>query len=1360
MSGGLGTLFPGDSGMAARMRDHAWESSPLGPPARWPTSLRTAVRICLTSRFPMVLWWGEELRVFYNDAYAALLGAKHPALDQPGERVWHEIWHIIGPMLRGVLDTGEATWSEDLLLPMNRHGYLEEAYFTYSYSPLHDDDGTVRGVFTAVSETTGRVIGERRLGTLRDLAARAGGARTVPEACAQVADVLSGATEDVPFAEIHLRGPDERLERAAVSPAPVRPPEGWPLAEVLEDGEARVVTDVAARFGELPSGGWARPPAEAVVLPLPGETGAGTVGVMVLAASARRRLDESYRTFLGLVAQQTAAMVNSAVAYQEQQRRAEELAALDEAKTRFFANVSHEFRTPLTLILGPANELRERLTDEDLREEVEVLHRNGLRLGRLVNNLLDFSRIEAGRMQARYEPVDLARETAELASLFRAAVEKAGLEFEVDCRPLSSPVYADRAMWEKVVLNLLSNAVKYTFDGAIRVAVREEAGEAVVTVSDTGVGIAANELPRLFERFHRIPTARARSNEGSGIGLALVRELVHLHGGTITAESEPGVGTTFTIRLRPGSAHLPGNQVVTTPQAELSPQSAEAFVQEALRWLPGETSGDREPLDEPAGQDSRHARVLVADDNADMREYLVRLLRPHYRVRAVGDGAAALAAVRADPPDLLVSDVMMPGIDGLGLLAALRADPRTAGVPVLLLSARAGQEAAIEGLAAGADDYLVKPFSARELLARVRSTVELARVRGQHARWRSALIDSLQEGFFVADEEGTVVEVNAAFGELLGYGPEGVPYPVEQPWWPDAEQDPGGHAEVRGTLERMLAEPSGSAVLPLRHRDGHRVWTAVNYNAVHDEQSRRRVVGTVRDVTAERYAVQRESALSALSQRLAGAAAEPEVVQQALEFLRAQWGARRVLAVTWRTGAAPSAVSTEDGTASWDDLPGPLRKTVEDLRALPPLHPGHATGPKAAPGVGTTVDHPDGQLAIWLEPDPARPLGEQDETLFALLCGTLAQALRRAYGSDQQRAVALALQRSVLGPAKLPAGYAVRYEPATPPLEVGGDWYDVVPLPDGRTGIVVGDCVGRGLPAAAVMGQLRSACRALLLEDGGPRHTLTALDRFADQLPGASCTTVFCGVLDPEAGTLTYSSAGHLPGILVDATGAVRCLEEAGGVPLAVGIGRPRREATAVVPPGAVLLLYTDGLVERRRQSLDEGIDRAGEIAKAGRSAELEDLASRLMSELRPECGYDDDVALLLYRRPVPDYAQTFPAEPESLALMRAALREWCARSGLDPHLVQDVVVAVGEACTNSVEHAYPDSAREVGLSAKVDDGLLTVVVTDSGRWRIPPPDNHVLRGRGLDLMRALASAVTVDTSEDGTTVTLQWRTR
>ncbi|WP_328617359.1 SpoIIE family protein phosphatase [Amycolatopsis sp. NBC_00355] len=1352
---GPGAVIPGTSRMATRMREFDWASSPLGPPQDWPPSLTTAVRICLTSRFPMIVWWGPDLRFLYNDAYLPLLGTKHPALDKPGERVWSEIWHIIGPMLAGVMATGEATWSEDMLLPINRHGYWEETYWTYSYSPLHDDNGAVQAVFTACTDSTERVIGERRLAALRELGARAGIARTVTEACELVTDVLGRAGADVPYAAIHVRRPGTGdLTLAAVTPGGSGDAAGWPLAEVLADGVPRTVSGLTGKFGELPSGGWSAPPAEALVLPLPGDAGRPATGVIVVAASAGHAVDESYRTFLGLVAQQTAALVNGTVAYQVQQRRAEELAALDVAKTTFFSNISHEFRTPLTLILGPAAELRETLADagEDVREEVDTIHRNALRLGRLVTALLDFSRIEAGRMQARFEPVDLAEFTAELASVFRAAVERAGLAFEVDCPPLGEPVHVDRGMWEKVVLNLLSNAVKYTFDGTIRVRTGRDGEHAVVTVTDTGIGIAAGELPRLFERFHRIPSARARSTEGSGIGLALVRELVGMHGGDITADSAPGAGTTFRIRLPLGTGHLPAEQVAAGPTpGGIAAEAVEPFVAETLRWLPG--PGD-DPAAEVVPSGLTGARVLVADDNTDMRDYLTRLLRDEYAVTSVRDGAEALAAASADPPDLIISDVMMPRLDGLALLAGLRGDPRTAAVPVLLLSARAGHEAAVDGLAAGADDYLVKPFSARELLARVRTTIRLARLRTQHTRWRAAMIDSLQEGFFVGDADGRIVEINSAFTELLGYGADGLPYTQPFPWLPAADTDPEGHRQVLDALARTKAQPAGSFVLPMRHRDGHRVWAATAYNELKDDEGRRRLVGTIRDVTAERYAVQRESALAAMNQRLAGESGVPDVLRAAVDLLRDLWQADRVLAVTWPRAGEPELVSTDPGDRRWTGLAAPVRATLDRIRSLPALH-----AEPAGPAVGTTLDHPDGQLTLWVEPAAGRPLGTEDQTLLALLAGTLAHALRRAHRDDRQREVALALQRSILGPARLPDGFAVRYEPANPPLEVGGDWYDVITLDGDRIGIVVGDCVGRGLAAAAVMGQLRSACRALLLEANSPSHTLTALDRFARQVPDALCTTVFCGVLDPATGSLTYSSAGHPPATLIHPDGTAESLDAGGSVPLAVRVPGTRPEATAVVPVGALLMLYTDGLVERRRESLDDGIDRATGVAHRAHDAELADLASTLMTSLRPAGGYEDDVALLLYRRTVPPLTMEFAAHPDSLASTRHWLRAWLADAELDPDLAQDVLVAAGEACANAVEHAYVSGGgANAHLSASLTGARLVVTITDRGRWKQPPPDNHVLRGRGVPMMEALADAVTVRRASEGTTVTLEWR--
>ncbi|PPS41213.1 ATP-binding protein [Chroococcidiopsis sp. TS-821] len=447
----------------------------------------------------------------------------------------------------------------------------------------------------------------------------------------------------------------------------------------------------------------------------------------------------------------------------------EALAELDRAKTLFFSNISHELRTPLTLMLNPLEDLlADAETTSQQREQLEVVHRNSLRLLKLVNNLLDFSRIEAGRMQAAYQPIDLASFTAELASVFRSAIERAGVNFIVDCPPLSEPAYIDREMWEKIVFNLLSNAFKFTFEGEIVVKLQAVGEQVKLTVQDTGVGIPAEELPRIFQRFHRVTNMRSRTYEGSGIGLSLVEELVKLHGGTINVTSQVGIGTTFTVSIPLGFAHLPPEQI-RTKNLSSTAIARSAYVEEVLGWLPEEAQKSDSQLSSPSS-----AYILLVDDNADMRNYLQRLLSQAYEVVAVNDGVAAMEAIAQRLPDLVLSDVMMPRMDGLELLRQLRSHPRTAKLPIILLSARTG-EAKLEGLEAKADDYLTKPFSTHELLARVRATLELAQVRQQvstaleqsEKRYRT-LANAIPQLVWMSTAEGLVTYINQRWQEYTG----------------------------------------------------------------------------------------------------------------------------------------------------------------------------------------------------------------------------------------------------------------------------------------------------------------------------------------------------------------------------------------------------------------------------------------------------------------------------------------------------------------------------------------------------------------------------------------------------------------
>ena len=496
-------FLSGGGELGALMRAHPWDASPLGPPASWPQSLKMAIRIMLTSRQPIWIGWGKELTYFYNDPYKSIIGGKHPwALGRPTREVWHEIWDDIGPMLDTALGGDQGTFVESQLLIMERHGYPEETYYTFSYSPIPNDDGTVGGIICANSDDTQRVIGERQLALLRDLAAEAGHARNWQEACESSAIALEKSPHDLPFALIYIADPDssaaklvgmsgiERGHQAAPQTIAFDRPSLWPVGAFLRSQNLQVVTDLPAVFGpDIPAGPWPQPPKQAALVPIlpAGET--GRAGVLIVGLNRFRLFDDNYRGFLSLVAGQIAAAIANAQAYEEERRRAEALAELDRAKTTFFSNVSHEFRTPLTLMLGPIEDVLNDQSSTALapihRSRLQTAHRNSLRLLKLVNSLLDFSRIEAGRADASFEPIDLAKLTRELASNFESAIEKSGLALRIDCPDLSQPVYVDRDMWEKIVLNLLSNAFKFTFEGRDRRRASHLRGSALRRTDDT-----------------------------------------------------------------------------------------------------------------------------------------------------------------------------------------------------------------------------------------------------------------------------------------------------------------------------------------------------------------------------------------------------------------------------------------------------------------------------------------------------------------------------------------------------------------------------------------------------------------------------------------------------------------------------------------------------------------------------------------------------------------------------------------------------------------------------------------------------------------------------------------------------------
>jgi signal transduction histidine kinase/DNA-binding response OmpR family regulator len=1207
-----------------------WAASPVGPWQQWPASLTNTVRLMTGSRFAMWMAWGDQLTFFCNDDYRRdTLGAKYPwALGRPAPEVWSEIWPDIGPRIDKVISSGVATWDEGLQLFLERSGYVEETYHTFSYSPVTDDDGRIAGLFCVVSEDTRRVIGERRIALLRDLGAALSGAATEADVNAAAQSQLATDPYDLPFALSYLydKGTDAatlRWTSGLAFGSPLAPP-------VLRRGEVHVWTDALfadepdvqvidlSAFPDVPRGGWIEPALQAMAVPLHQVGERDPYGYLVVGLNRYREFDDDYEGFVELVAGQLSSAIARAQAFEAERERNDQLAELDRAKTAFFTNVSHELRTPLTLLLGPAQDAladsREPLPAGQ-RRRVEVIERNGERLLKLVNTLLDFSRLASDRMTARYEQLDLSRFTVELASMFESAFERSDLRLVIDCMPLPERPYVDREMWSKIVLNLVSNALKATFTGEVTVRLRPAAeGGAVLEVRDTGVGIAADELDRLFERFHRVSGAQLRSHEGSGIGLALVAELARLHGGDVGVESEPGRGSTFTVRLPAGRAHLPADQVHDEIVDELPDitRYGAGYLAESLRWATDDDEAPAETAAEPG-----RPRILVVDDNPDMREYIRTLLGQGYDVQVADNGARALQSIAERAPDLVLTDVMMPVLDGFGLLAAIRDNPATMHLPVVMLSARSGDDATVEGLEAGADDYLVKPFSARELLARVRSNLELDRVRrvlGELERSQQLLDNaeaSAQIGSFEIDLRSGTVRMSPELFRISGLtaGPDSTIGFDEAL----ATVDPDDAVSYRAALERAVAEGAGGLVdeeVRATRTDGTHYLARIRGTVALDDHGVARYVrGSTQDITEQRAA---EIQLAAA--------------------------------------------------------------------------------------------HADREAAA------------------------------------REHAIASELQRSLLPDRDFVADnleVASFYRAGVEGTEVGGDWFDVIEVGMGRTAVVIGDVMGRGVKAAAVMGQLRAATRAYSRLSLPPAELMRLLDDTVREISEDTIVTCVYAVYDPADSTLEYANAGHLPP-LVTSEGAARRLS-AGGPPLGAGRHGDVSE-TVPLPPGSLLTLYTDGLVERRGSDLDAGIDQLATLITSS-LAPLAQLPAALADALLPE-GPDDDVAVLVCfatERVAGEQSARHAllagerALVDARAFVAGCLREW----GVDQSTLFDAQIAVSELATNAIHHGAPPIEVQVRLTGR----CLRLEVRDRGDGNPAPrrsgPD--AADGRGLFIVATLA---------------------
>ena len=1249
--------------MGQRFSDYDWKRHPLGSPASWPIEVRSAVALALTSRFPTVLWLGtDDLFQVYNDAYSQILGDKHlDALGKRAAHIWWDIWPTISPMLARVIATGEATWSHDLMFAMVTGGRRLERYFTFTYSPLISDQGKTYGVFSSSYETTERVLSERRMRLLTAVASNVLDTNSIDDAAQAVISVCQSQPSDVPFVAAYIdSGASPTLRAATASVATLLPA----VLETLTDWEparsradVHIISDIADRVAGLSHELGVNCPEQALLIPL-GEDHAA--GALLVATNPRCDLDEQYIGFCQLIADQLTSAMAAAQSYDQQRRRADALTELDHAKSAFLTNVSHEFRTPLTLLLGPLDHaLSIEGLDSELADQFASARRNAGRLKRLVDSLLDFSRIEAGRAAATLLCTDVGALTAHIASSFSELCQRAGLKLELDCRKALADI--DPGMWETIVLNLLSNAVKYTLTGSVRVTVHSDVSQCHISIRDTGVGISGADLKHLGERFFRADSAHARSVEGTGIGLSLVRGLVELQSGTIEYASEIASGTTVTIRL-PRS--LSATPVEHSPARLLD----NPYVVEADQWVTGQHTDTAADGTSPARQEF----VLVAEDNADMRAHLQRVLAPHWRTVLVPDGQQCLEAARKLRPDIIVTDVMMSRMDGFALVTAIRADPLLAATPVLMLSARTSTEAISEGLSGGADDYLPKPFHAQELIDRIGARLAAA-ARSDRPPADTEVLRALD----VAQLEVALQSASsaAALAEALH-----------------------GCSFSSGDIPMIC--------LGELDRENHTV--------------RLEFGGPVAAEIRDRYHV-------------------------------ASMNTPIVPVDVIRTGQPMIIPDTLQLPSRYEHVVG---ENADHVRA--------AISQPLQGSDGTII----GSLGM-LWPTP-RQFDPAELDWAASIAAITATALDRLRQVQREHRIATDFQDHLLDidHTSTAAVVAAVYQPSGEALHVGGDWYLVAPSQRAdQIAISVGDAVGHGLPAAVAMSRLRTAAAAIALTHADPGAVLATLDRYAATVPDARFATVSYAVIETRAdghSRVSYSCAGHPWPLLLAAdqppeflTGGRRPPVGAWDTPL------PQNTAVHLIGPGCTIVLYTDGLIERAGESLDDGFARLQHAAASRADLPVGQLCDELLEVMAPPGGYTDDVVVLAVRpchSAAHSFATVIPAALDNMAAARHLLRDWLSDINADPRRETGILLATGETISNAIEHGCgADYTKTVSVEAVVHGEAIVATVSDPGQWSgdSSASQRGQYRGRGLTLINGMADHVSTHRGPAGTRTTL-----
>ncbi len=642
-----------------------WAATPLGPMDRWPQALRIAVGICLNSRFPMFVWWGEQAINIYNDAYVPMLGKRHPAaFGRPAQEAWSDIWDIVGAQRRLVMERGEPTWNERVLLVMERNGFPEDTWFTWSYSPIYEEDGRIGGMFCAVTEETGRVLAERE----RD--------RLVREA-QDAARTLRTWFDNAPGFVALLRGPEfvfELVNQAYYQLVGHRNLEGMPafqaIPEAGQQGYFELLNNVYTT----------------------GEPFVGREMSLVLQRTPDAEPEQRYIDFVYQpVRDASGATVGIFAQGHDVTEQVQARGALEEANRRkdeFLATLAHELRNPLAPIRQAA--MVAKATSDPARQgwAMNIIERQVGHMALLLDDLLDVSRISRGKLQLRIAQVDLKGVVDAAVETAWPMIEARKHKLEVHLPLHAVQLAVDPVRIAQVLSNLLSNAAKYTdAGGSIRLSAEERAGRLLLQVRDNGIGLSAEHLEAIFGMFSQVASAAERAQGGLGIGLALSRGLVQLHGGTLHARSEGlGQGAEFTVCL-------------------------------PLPIRTGERAGDAgEPADQ-ARAAVRPLRILVADDNADALSTMSMLLEMEgHEVHGAADGEQALARAEALHPDVVILDIGMPRLSGHEVARRIRASGWGRDALLIALTGWGQAQDQARAIAAGFDHHCTKPVDLAALL--------------------------------------------------------------------------------------------------------------------------------------------------------------------------------------------------------------------------------------------------------------------------------------------------------------------------------------------------------------------------------------------------------------------------------------------------------------------------------------------------------------------------------------------------------------------------------------------------------------------------------------------------------------------